>query len=93
MVHRDPPAATAARQDAGTGSQWLYLSGRLPLHIRVRNSRVLESINGVALDAASPGKTIPELAFGEHRSVSGTTGCKRFSGLVVLPLESGDVFC
>jgi heat shock protein HslJ len=54
---------------------------------------VLESINGVALDAASPGKTIPELAFGEHRSVSGTTGCKRFSGLVVLPLESGDVFC
>ncbi len=36
---------------------------------------MLESINGVALDADGPGNT----------------GCNRFSGLVALPLESGDV--
>lgn len=45
---------------------------------------VLESINGVALDADGPGNTVPELDFGERMSVSGNTGCNRFSGHALL---------
>ena len=45
---------------------------------------LLESIDGVRLDAAVADSMIPELDFGERMTVSGNTGCNRFRGRAVL---------
>lgn len=45
---------------------------------------LLDSINGEPLDADALGGMIPELDFGEHMTVTGNSGCNRFTGRAVL---------
>jgi heat shock protein HslJ len=62
---------------------------------------ILESINGNKIDAEKMDNTIPEIDFGEQMTVSGNTGCNRFSGLATLqddqfvigPMKSTMMFC
>lgn len=45
---------------------------------------VLESVDGRRVDPGVPADTIPELDFGERMTVSGRSGCNRFTGQGVL---------
>jgi heat shock protein HslJ len=48
---------------------------------------LLQSIDNKALDSGTPDNMIPELDFGERLTVTGNTGCNRFSGQAVLREE------
>ena len=50
---------------------------------------ILKSINGSKIEAEKLGNTIPEIDFGEQMTVTGNTGCNRFSGQATL---QGDQF-
>jgi len=45
---------------------------------------ILESINGDTIEAENPENKIPEIDFGEQMTVTGHTGCNRFSGRATL---------
>ncbi len=45
---------------------------------------ILESINGNKIEAEKPGSKMPEIDFGEQMTVTGNTGCNRFSGRATL---------
>ncbi len=45
---------------------------------------IFESINGNNIEVEKPGITLPEIDFGEQMTVSGNTGCNRFSGRATL---------
>lgn len=45
---------------------------------------LLESINNVKVETVKPDSKIPDLDFGEQMTVTGNTGCNRFSGLATL---------
>jgi len=50
---------------------------------------ILENINGNRIEAEKPDNTIPEIDFGEQMTVTGNTGCNKFSGQAIL---QGDQF-
>lgn len=62
---------------------------------------ILESVNDVKVEAVKLDTGIPEIDFGEQMTVTGNTGCNRFSGLatlrddkfVIVSMKSTMVFC
>ena len=62
---------------------------------------ILESINGNKIEAEKLDNKIPEIDFGEQLTVTGNTGCNRFSGqatlqgdqFVIGPMKSTMMFC
>ena len=62
---------------------------------------ILESINGNKIEAEKLGNKIPEIDFGEQMTVTGNTGCNKFSGQATLqgdqfiigPMSSSMMFC
>ncbi len=62
---------------------------------------ILESINGKKIEAKKLDNRIPEMDFGEQMTVTGNTGCNKFSGQVTLqddqfvigPMKSTMMFC
>jgi len=62
---------------------------------------ILESINGNKIEAEKLDNKIPEIDFGEQMTVSGNTGCNKFSGkatlqgdqFVISPMNSTMMFC
>ena len=62
---------------------------------------ILESINGNKIEAEKLDNKIPEIDFGEQMTVTGNTGCNKFSGQATLqgdqfiidPMKSTMMFC
>jgi heat shock protein HslJ len=62
---------------------------------------ILESINGNKIEAEKLDNKIPEIDFGEQMTVSGNTGCNKFSGKAILqgdrfvikPMNATMMFC
>ena len=96
-INRDPEAKNSIGFAAGYDGLFtvntvfgLCSNTRIVTHGDLQHHRwILESINGNRIEAKKLENKVPEIDFGEQMTVSGNTGCNRFSGKATL---QGDQF-